>query len=327
MAKTNDSSIVTKGILRYFYEKIKSLNEQLLDKKVDKVDGKSLSTNDFTNDDKTKLDSLSNYELLQATTTTLGGVYVDDSLSETSENPVQNKVIYSKVSDMQTDIEKLRARTDNYVWDFDYIDGVLATVDDFETLKSAYQSGATCYASITGYPNADGEILLWLNYIDTENENYGFSTDVIIVDTQYTMAISNGSLLVEKNSSGGSESLYKGSYVDDIDELKEIGFYQVISATGGTMPTINGTSVTTASSFCTLVVFNPWANRQDYAVQMLYVGGATNYSRLCFTRTYNTDKGAYNSWTKSSSTFYGSSSTGYNSIPWVDGDIYVQYDV
>lgn len=43
--------------------------------------------------DKAKLDGLSNYTLPTATSTTLGGVKVDDSISSSSTNPVQNKAI------------------------------------------------------------------------------------------------------------------------------------------------------------------------------------------------------------------------------------------
>lgn len=56
-----------------------------LNNKVDKVTGKGLSTNDFTTADKDKLDSLTN-------------ITVDSSLSSTSTNPVQNKIINSALS-------------------------------------------------------------------------------------------------------------------------------------------------------------------------------------------------------------------------------------
>lgn len=74
MPTTNDNSIVTKGILRYFYEKLSNNINTLLGKKVDKVDGKGLSEEDFTTEDKEKLDSLENYTLQQATSTELGGI-------------------------------------------------------------------------------------------------------------------------------------------------------------------------------------------------------------------------------------------------------------
>ena len=55
-----------------------------LNGKIDKVDGKGLSTNDYTNEDKTKLTGIET----GATKTT-----VDSALSSTSANPIQNKVI------------------------------------------------------------------------------------------------------------------------------------------------------------------------------------------------------------------------------------------
>jgi hypothetical protein len=67
---------LTKDALRQLWSNILTT----LDTKVDKVDGKRLSTNDFTNEDKSKLDSLAN-------------PIVDNELSDSSTNPVQNKII------------------------------------------------------------------------------------------------------------------------------------------------------------------------------------------------------------------------------------------
>lgn len=78
---TNDSSFVT------------TTN---LDGKVDKVDGKGLSTNDYTTDEKTKLASIE-----EGANKTV----VDTALSSTSTNPVQNKVINTKLTTMQSDID------------------------------------------------------------------------------------------------------------------------------------------------------------------------------------------------------------------------------
>ena len=57
--------------------------------KVDKEDGKGLSSNDFTDADKEKLDGIE--EGANKTT-------VDSELSETSTNPVQNKVVTQELS-------------------------------------------------------------------------------------------------------------------------------------------------------------------------------------------------------------------------------------
>ena len=66
------SFLSTKG-LTHLLEKLKTLY-------VEKEPGKVLSTNDFTTEDKQKLDGLKNYELPQATQEVLGGVTVGEGL-------------------------------------------------------------------------------------------------------------------------------------------------------------------------------------------------------------------------------------------------------
>lgn len=66
--------------LKYF----NNIIQRQLDDKVDKVEGKDLSTNDFTNVEKDKLSGIE----IGATKT-----IVDTELNDTSTNPVQNKVI------------------------------------------------------------------------------------------------------------------------------------------------------------------------------------------------------------------------------------------
>lgn len=72
MSKFLDSN----GLL-YLWGKIKSLAAG----KVDKVEGKGLSSNDFTTAAKTKLEGLENYTLPAATAQTLGGVRVGAGLN------------------------------------------------------------------------------------------------------------------------------------------------------------------------------------------------------------------------------------------------------
>lgn len=72
MSKWLDSN----GVL-YLWGKIKSLAAG----KVDKVEGKGLSSNDFTSAEKTKLEGLENYTLPAATAETLGGVKVGPGLN------------------------------------------------------------------------------------------------------------------------------------------------------------------------------------------------------------------------------------------------------
>jgi hypothetical protein len=74
-----------------------------LGNKVDKENGKGLSTNDFTDAEKTKLDGIE-----KGANKTI----VDSSLSSTSTNPVQNKIIYSalsskaNISDLDNKVDK-----------------------------------------------------------------------------------------------------------------------------------------------------------------------------------------------------------------------------
>ena len=63
--------------LLYVIQKVKNW----LTAKVDKVDGKGLSTNDYTTAEKTKLAGLNNYTLPTASSTQLGGVKVGAGLA------------------------------------------------------------------------------------------------------------------------------------------------------------------------------------------------------------------------------------------------------
>ena len=59
-----------------------------LGNKVDKVDGKGLSTKDYTTEEKDKLASIEDGA---------NKTVVDSSLSDTSTNPVQNKIVYEAI--------------------------------------------------------------------------------------------------------------------------------------------------------------------------------------------------------------------------------------
>ena len=70
------------------------------DSKVDKVEGKGLSTNDYTNEDKNKLSGLSNF-------------VIDSSLSNSSTNAVQNKVITNILSTINSDLLNTTNKANN----------------------------------------------------------------------------------------------------------------------------------------------------------------------------------------------------------------------
>lgn len=80
--------LVAKTQLEYFKGKLDAKNDE---KYVAKEAGKVLSTNDFTNEYKTKLDGI------QAGA---NKTVVDESLNKESTNPVQNKVIATKLEEI-----------------------------------------------------------------------------------------------------------------------------------------------------------------------------------------------------------------------------------
>lgn len=71
------SKFLDENGLLYLWGKIKTL----VGGKVDKVEGKGLSTNDFTAAEKTKLEGLENYTLPAASADVLGGVKVGSGLA------------------------------------------------------------------------------------------------------------------------------------------------------------------------------------------------------------------------------------------------------
>jgi len=79
-----------------------------LGNKVDKVSGKSLSTNDFTNDLKTKLDGIS---------AGANKTVVDSSLSSTSTNPLQNKAINTALNNKVDKVSGKGLSTNDFTTD------------------------------------------------------------------------------------------------------------------------------------------------------------------------------------------------------------------
>lgn len=112
VTKTDNPHSVTKdqvglGNVDNTSDKLKPISDatkSALEGKVDKVAGKSLTSNDFTDVLKTKLEGIAenanNYSLPTASETQLGGVMVDSALNSTSTNPVQNRVVGSAIDEI-----------------------------------------------------------------------------------------------------------------------------------------------------------------------------------------------------------------------------------
>lgn len=121
-SNTNTTQIATTAFVQ---NNLTSVSTKI-DTKVDKETGKGLSTNDYTTAEKTKLagiaENANNYSLPTASSSTLGGVKigdnininngtisvtVDSSLSNTSTNPVQNKVVNDSINNINSSISSI----------------------------------------------------------------------------------------------------------------------------------------------------------------------------------------------------------------------------
>ena len=95
-----------------------------LDNKVDKVNGKGLSTEDYTSDEKTKLGGIE---------TGVTKTVIDSSLSKTSENPVQNKVIKNALDGKADDSD-----LNNYILTSKILTDIDSAVDNTQVV-GAYE--------------------------------------------------------------------------------------------------------------------------------------------------------------------------------------------
>lgn len=151
----------------------------LLDLKVDKVDGKGLSTNDFTNEYKTKIDSLDKQEV---------SINVDDTLSPTSVNPVQNKVIntalagkanasHTHTKNQITDFPEEANKEAYLEWGGKDLSGTLSPVDvAMSSFHSANRAQFCNPAGVTIEYSTDGGST-WIDYGFTDNNKIALMCD------------------------------------------------------------------------------------------------------------------------------------------------------
>ena len=83
------------------------------------------------------LSASTDYTLPQATKTTLGGVYVDDELDNSSLNPVQNSVVATNIATISTNVENLSDSLDTAN------DNISALTSDIRTISDNVSSLST----------------------------------------------------------------------------------------------------------------------------------------------------------------------------------------
>lgn len=149
--------------------------------KVDKVDGKGLSTNDYTNEDKAKLDSLENYDDTEITQeiediqakdesqdteidkqSDLIQKLKDNSINVTTEEATQLQVQDASTLPAKLDIRgnQRQATREGYnIWD--YLSAVLSSAGGL-TIEKDYENG---YITVNGMPSKDYVSIVSTAYI------------------------------------------------------------------------------------------------------------------------------------------------------------------
>ena len=197
--------------------------------KVDKVEGKGLSTEDYTTAEKTKLAGLENYTLPKANDITLGGIKVgenlsidadgvlsadaqeitvDSALSDTSENPVQNKVINTALNNKQN------------------------TITDLATIRNNANAGKTAKDTIDTY----GDIVTHdANEFLTEHQDISGKQDVITDLATIRSGAGLGATSIQPGDNI-SELVNDAGYLTS-DDISSVFVYQGTKATVDALPT------------------------------------------------------------------------------------------
>lgn len=218
-----------------------------VNERVEKVEGKQLSTEDYTTEEKTKLASIAeganNYVLPEASTTTLGGIKVDGSTIVVENGVAKAKTADSadytaraeiealksetevKVSELQTSINDIAPSIDNVETSVNKLEGDLYSQDRYNLLRVT--------AEETKMVDIDGFVLKTsignsINAVATD----GNGTYVSVGQSGY-IATSTDLTNWTKQTSGTSYHLYDVTYGDGV--FIAVGQYQSIykSTDGG----------------------------------------------------------------------------------------------
>lgn len=201
-------------------------NEVDILKKVDKVAGKGLSTNDFTDDDKNKLDGIEKGA---------NNTVVDSFLSDESENPVQNKVVTNSISSISNRVassDSLGMIKSSLVSD----DGRLEVPYIHAVRKSDHNNFYSVInkvlASISGKYSSDQD-----NYQIIDKSSYTlYESGKITYDEVYNALYSNSLkslcklfVLIDDDSSNGSDLEINTTNIFAVTSLESNSLYFVIN--------------------------------------------------------------------------------------------------
>lgn len=129
-----ENSVLSKEGLEYYDGKSKERLGTELNKKVDKISGKGLSTNDYTTAEKNKLAGIA---------TGANKTIVDSELSSDSTNPVQNKVVNSALSGKVPTTRKVNNKALSADITLSASDVGLGNVGNFKAVSTVASQGLT----------------------------------------------------------------------------------------------------------------------------------------------------------------------------------------
>lgn len=231
--------------------------------KVDKVAGKGLSTNDFTNTDKANLStalSKANAAAPQSTTYTKAQVNtalaaklniadVDDALSSTSTNPVQNKVVQAPIARL------VDAGTKN----------LLESTGTSQTING-----------VTFTVNDDGTVT-----VNGTNTGTG-SAAFVLVSNQQAILIPDGDYMLSGCPQGGGNDTFDLRWFrySPGKSAYDTGSGAVVRKSGNTVDS-NIAIVVKAGQTVNNVIFRPMlCTAEDYAISSEYVPYAPSNREL-----------------------------------------------
>ncbi len=161
---------------------VKEETNKLLDKKVDKISGKGLSTNDYTTAEKTKLASLENYDdtQIKADLAALHNYDDTDIKNDITALKTAEKALKTDVKDIKEDlkdkIEGVRLVRSGDMWDFYTVGGTRLTYESARELLGhpntiLYMEGVENDGKTTPADYDIDEELIHVHYMDEMGED------------------------------------------------------------------------------------------------------------------------------------------------------------
>lgn len=228
-----------------------------VDNKVDKVNGKGLSTEDFTTALKDKLNGIESEA---------NKIVVDSALSSTSENPLQNKAIYNELDGRAPIYHASSATT--------YGVGTTTNYGHVKTINGLTQSSHISGTALSAY---QGKVLK--DMIDAKSDFSGSYNDLTNVPSTFppsshTHSISSTDILIE------------GSYpnIDVSTGDKLITAFEGIDTALGNLSSIRAIEVVTvlptpsASTLGKLYIINENSKVNVYYTEQSGTGSSDTYS-------------------------------------------------